>query len=80
MGARQKAKISRWINNNLSNWGTASGTRELETNFGNPAPDVLLKQVGNTPATPQTFLLLKDIRIRRASVIECDVYMSLGDI
>lgn len=84
---REKKIILPWLQNKRpkfqdnfndgleDNWDVISGSFFLETNFGNPAPDLLLKQVGNASAAPQTFSLLKEVAISRPSVIECDVYI-----
>lgn len=84
---RQKKNIVPWLqgkrpkfqdnfNNGLmDNWDIISGSFFWEKNFGNPAPNLLLKQVGNPSATPQTFSILKKLTITRPSAIECDIYI-----
>lgn len=84
---RQKKIVLPWLQNKMpkfqdnindglkNNWNVISGSFFFEKNFGNPAPDLLLKQVGNQSATPQTFSLLKNFSIIKPSVIECDVYI-----
>lgn len=71
----KRPKFQDGFNDDLEKWDLLNGKAEIETNFGNPAPDILLKQMGTQSTKPQTFLLLKDINLKRSTFVECDVYI-----
>lgn len=76
----KKTKFYDDFKNGIIHWDKIIGIQEHEANFGKPKPDILLKNVGNTSATPQTFLILKDIDVKKPSIIECDVYIESNGI
>lgn len=77
----RRPKFQDGFNHGLEDkWKVVSGSFFWEKNFGNPAPDLLLKQVGNPSATPQTFATLKNVIVRKPATIECDVYIEPGGI
>lgn len=65
------------LNTLSKNWEIKSGNPQIETDFGKPKPDILLKHVGNQATN--SFIILKKIKTQ-LGIIECDFYLEPGSL
>lgn len=64
----------------LTSWEIRQGNAQIESDFGNPAPDVILKFVNNPSGEPQTFIVPKKVELVKNESIECEVYLEQGAV